>query len=119
MQYMLMCCFDEEAWEELPEARKAAIMQETAEFIRGIVRSGHYRASARLQPTATTTTVRERNGRLVTTDGPFAETREQLGGYYLVECGDLDEALSIAGRVPSLRAGGAIEVRPLLPPPPW
>jgi hypothetical protein len=119
MQYMLMCCFDEEAWAQMPEARKLAIMQETAEFIRAIVKSGQFRGSARLQPTATTTTVRERNGKLITTDGPFAETREQLGGYYLVECRDLDEALSIAGRIPSLRAGGAIEVRPVLSQSPW
>lgn len=116
MQYMLMCCFSEEVWAQMPEGRKLAIMQETSEFVQGIVWSGHYRAAARLQPTATTTTLRERNGRLVTTDGPFAETREQLGGYYLVECRDLDEALSIAGRIPSLRAGGAVEVRPLQPP---
>ena len=116
MQYMLMCCFDEEAWAQMPEGRKVVIMQETAEFVHGIVKSGHFRAAARLQPTATTTTLRERNGRVVTTDGPFAETREQLGGYYLIECSDLDEALSIAGRIPSLRAGGAIEVRPVQPP---
>jgi len=116
MQYMLMCCFSEEAWAQMPESRRLAIMRQTAEFVREIVRSGHYRAAARLQPTATTTTLRERNGRLVTSDGPFAETREQLGGYYLVECSDLDEALAIAGRIPSLRAGGAVEVRPLQPP---
>ena len=113
MQYMLMCCFDEEAWEALPETRKAAIMQETAEFIRSIVRSGHYRASARLQPTATTTTVRARNGRLVTTDGPFAETREQLGGYYLLDCRDLDDAINWASRIPGAQQG-LIEVRPVM-----
>ncbi len=59
--------------------------------------------------------MREKNGKRVTTDGPFAETKEQIGGYYLVECKDLDEAISIAGRIPSIRAGGSIEVRPLVP----
>ena len=74
MQYMLMCCFDEEAWEGLPDAEK---------------------------------------GKLVITDGPFAETKEQLGGYHLVECKDLDEALAIALRIPTVSVGGAVEVRPL------
>jgi hypothetical protein len=59
--------------------------------------------------------VREKNGKLISTDGPFAETKEQLGGYHLIECNDLDEALSIAGRIPTLRVGGAVEVRPLMP----
>jgi hypothetical protein len=90
-------------------------MQEYGEFIQAIVRSGHYRAGGQLQPTSTSTTVREKNGKLISTDGPFAETKEQLGGYHLIECNDLDEALSIAGRIPTLRVGGAVEVRPVMP----
>jgi hypothetical protein len=115
VQYLLLCCFDETRWESIPEAERRRVMDNYAEFIQGIVKSGHYRASARLGPTSTATTVRERNGKLVTTDGPFAETKEQLGGYHLVECEDLDEAIAIARRIPTLPVGGAVEVRPLVP----
>jgi hypothetical protein len=115
MQYMLMCCSNERLWEELPESQKDRVMQEYDEFIQGIVKSGHYRAGGQLTPSSTATTVRERNGKAVTLDGPFAETKEQLGGYHLVECRDLDEAISIAKRIPSLRVGGAVEVRALVP----
>jgi hypothetical protein len=115
MQYMLMCCFDETRWAQMPEAQKLKVMEEYGEFVQGIVKSGHYRAGAQLQPTSMATTVRETNGKRITTDGPFAETKEQLGGYHLVECRDLDEAISIAARIPTLRVGGAIEVRPVIP----
>jgi hypothetical protein len=115
MRYLLMCCFDETRWANLPEVQKGRVMQEYGEFIQAIVRSGHYRAGGQLEPTSTSTTVREKNGKLISTDGPFAETKEQLGGYHLIECNDLDEALSIAGRIPTLRVGGAVEVRPLMP----
>ena len=91
-------------------------MQEYSEFIRGIVKSGHYRGGAKLQPISTSTTVRQQSGKRITTDGPFAETKEQLGGYHLVECQDLDKAIVIAGRIPTLRVGGVIEVRPVVPP---
>jgi hypothetical protein len=74
------------------------------------------RTSAKLQPTSMATTVRERQGKRITTDGPFAETKEQLGGYHLVECQDPDEAIAIAGCIPTLRVGGAIEVWPVVPP---
>jgi hypothetical protein len=116
MQYLLMCCFDETRWEQMPDAEKGQIMQDYDEFIQSIVKSGHLRASAKLQPTSMATTVREQHGRRMTTDGPFAETKEQLGGYHLIECEDLDEALAIAGSIPTLHAGGAIEVRPVVPP---
>ncbi|HVQ76141.1 MAG TPA: YciI family protein [Candidatus Binatia bacterium] len=115
MQYMLMCCFEEQRWENLPEAERREIMGKYGTFLKAITESGHHRATGKLQPTSTTTTVREKNGKLITTDGPFAETKEQLGGYHIVECKDLDEAIAIAGRIPTLRAGGAIEVRPLVP----
>jgi hypothetical protein len=119
MQYMLMCCFDETLWAKMPEVQKDQIMHEYSEFIQRIVESGHFRATTKLQPTSMATTVREKNGKLITTDGPFAETKEQFGGYHLVECQDLDEALAIAGRIPTLRVGGSVEVRPVGPASPW
>jgi len=82
-------------------------------FSEAIVKSGHHKAGDPLQPVATATTVRVKNGKTVTTDGPFAETREQLGGYYIIEAKDLDEAIGIAARVPSSRTG-SVEVRPIM-----
>jgi hypothetical protein len=119
MQYLLMIYHDEERLAQMPEAQREKIMQESGEFRQGIVTSGHFRASARLQPTSMATTVREQHGQRVITDGPFAETKEQLGGFLLIECKDLDEALSIAARFPMVRLGGAIEVRPVMPPSAW
>jgi hypothetical protein len=89
MQYMLMCCFDEELWARVPEAQKGTIMQEYDDFIQAIGKSGHLRASVKLRPSSTSTTVREtQDGKTVITDGPFAETKEQLGGHHVVECKD-------------------------------
>jgi len=113
MQYMLLICDEERRWAEMSPAEEGKVLLEYREFTEGIVKSGHYRAGSRLAPIATARTVRLRSGRPVATDGPFAETREQLGGYYLVECEDLDEAIAIASRVPSIRVGGSIEVRPV------
>ena len=89
------------------------IMGEYEAFTRSIVQSGHFKAGDALQPTATATTVRVRDGKTVATDGPFAETREQLGGYYLIEAKDLDTAIGIAARIPGARTG-SIEVRPVM-----
>jgi len=112
MQYMILI-YDNDA--ELsgmaPEARQR-FHGEYMEFTKGIVASGHFKAGDALQGVATATTVRVRNGKQLVTDGPFAETREQLGGYYLIEAKDLDEARAIAARVPSARTG-SIEVRPV------
>jgi hypothetical protein len=116
MQYMLMCCFDEKAWERLSDAEKDKIMKEYGDLVRGLVKSGRLRGGGQLHPTSLATTVRMKNGAPVFTDGPFAETKEQLGGYHLVECRDLDEAISIAARIPTLPAGGAVEVRPVAVP---
>ena len=114
MQYMRMCCFDEELWARVPETQKGTIMQGYDAFIQAIAKSGHLRASVKLRPSSTSTTVRTKdNGKTVITDGPFAETKEQLGGYHVVECKDLDEAISIAVRIPTLRVGGSIDVRPV------
>jgi hypothetical protein len=116
MQYMLMCCFEEKAWEQLPDAQRDEIMKKYGEVIQDLIKSGRFRGGAQLHPTASATTVRMNKGRPISTDGPFAETKEQLGGYHLVECDDLDEAISIAARIPTLPAGGAIEVRPIAVP---
>ena len=83
------------------------------QFTQDVRGSGHYQSGAPLQPTATATSVRVRDGKRSVTDGPFAETREQLGGYYLVDAKDLDEAIGIAARIPSVRHG-TIEVRPVM-----
>jgi hypothetical protein len=113
MQYLLMCCFEEKLWEKIPGPQRDGIMQEYGALVQGLVKSGHYLAGAKLQSTSSATTVRGKGGKPVIVDGPFAETKEQLGGYHLVECKDLDEALEIAGRIPTLRVGGTIEVRPV------
>jgi hypothetical protein len=113
MQYLLLCYADEKGWEGLGEGQTTAIMDEYAAWGQAIVKSGHYRASAKLGPTSAATTLREQKGKRITTDGPFAETREQLGGFHLIECKDLDEALAIAGRIPTLRVGCTVEVRPV------
>lgn len=116
MLYMLMCCFEERAWQKLSEAQRGGIMKQYGELIQSLVKSGHLRSGAQLHPTASATTVRMKNGAPVSTDGPFAETKEQLGGYHIVECKDLDEAISIAVRIPTLPAGGTVEVRPVAVP---
>lgn len=113
MQFLLMCCFDEREWERIPESRRGEIMQEYGAWEQDLLKSGYYRAGAKLQPSPAAKTLRARNGKPFVTDGPFAETKEQLGGYHLIECKDLDEALSIAMRIPTLGVGGTIEVRPL------
>jgi hypothetical protein len=91
---------------------EAQLMQEYMAFTQDIVKSGKFKAGDRLETTANATTVQVRNGKAIVTDGPFAETKEQLGGYYIVEARDLDEALSIAARVPGAKHG-SIEVRPV------
>ena len=113
MQYLLLIYDPEKAWNTMPEAERNQMFGEYMTFTNDIKASGHYRAGDALQPTHTATTVRVRDGKISTTDGPFAETREQLGGYYLVEAKDLDEATKIAARIPSARIG-SIEVRPVM-----
>ena len=113
MQYLLMCCFNEDRWASIAEPERAAIMRDYAAWVESTVQSGQHLATGKLQPTSAATTVRARNGKAAITDGPFAETKEQLGGYHLVECRNLDEAIGLAQRIPTLRAGGAVEVRPL------
>jgi hypothetical protein len=108
-----MCCFEEKAWNAIPEREREVVMRDYATWIESTTASGNYRAGGKLKPSSLSTTVRVSHGKPVITDGPFAETREQLGGYHVLECRDLDEALALAARVPTLKVGGTIEVRPL------
>jgi hypothetical protein len=119
MPYLLMIYYDEARWAQMPDARKGQIMQESDAFRQGLVTSGHFRASARQQPTAMATTVRQQRGKRVITDSPFAETKGPLGSVLLIECKDLDNAISIAARFPMVRLGGSVEVRPVLPACAW
>lgn len=114
MRYICLIYDDESKFGTMSEAEGAKVMQEYMDFTGGIVKSGHHRAGDPLQPSTTATTLRTKNGKVMTTDGPFVETKEQLGGYYIVEAPNLDEALKIAQRIPSLHYGGAIEVRPIM-----
>ena len=112
MEYLLLIYSNEKSWETMPKAESEAIFGEYMAFTEDIRKKGNYKGGNPLQPTPTATTVRVRGGKTLTTDGPFAETKEQLGGYYLVEAKDLDEAIAIASRIPSARMG-SIEVRPI------
>src|SRR5712692_5767116 len=118
MHYMLLIYDDEKVWAKMSEQEMGAILQQYREFSDGIRKAGAFKAGNQLQPTSTATTVRSKNGKTITTDGPFAETKEQLGGYYMIEVRNLDEALSVAARNPLLRGGHSIEVRPIRAGPP-
>jgi hypothetical protein len=113
MKYMLLIYQNEAAFEKMKDAEKGAIHQEYGPFTEGIIKSGNFQAGNGLKPTSTATTVKIRNGKRVVTDGPFAETKEQLAGYYLIEVKDIDEAITIAARIPSARIG-SVEVRPII-----
>jgi hypothetical protein len=112
MQYLLMIYRNEAEFNRMDPAAVQKITEEYGAFTQSIIQSGHFKGADRLQPVTTATTVRVRDGKILTTDGPFAETREQLGGYYLIEAKDLDTALGIAARIPTAR-DGSIEVRPI------
>jgi hypothetical protein len=113
MKYLCLIYENEKAFETISPAEGEAIMNEYFTFTEDIRKNGKYIAGEALQPTATASTVRVRNGKVSTTDGPFAETKEQLGGFYLVEAKDLNEAIQIASRIPSARFG-SVEVRPIM-----
>ena len=110
MKYMLLIYADENAW---TDAERQDCYAESTALTQELHSRGQYVAANPLQPVATATSVRVREGKTMVTDGPFAETREQLGGYFLVEAKDLNEAIAIAGRIPAARKG-AVEVRPLV-----
>jgi hypothetical protein len=113
MKYLCLIYENEQAWASMPQAEADGMMAEYFAFTDGYTKSAHVLGGNALQPTQTATTVRVRNGKISTTDGPFAATREQLGGYYLVEAKDLNEAIQIAAKIPGARTGG-IEVRPIM-----
>lgn len=112
MQYMLLIYDNERDWMALDEAAQEACYAEYGALVAELKAAGQYVLGEPLQPTLTASTVRRREGRTLITDGPFAETREQLGGFFLVDVPDLDAALAIAARIPTARQG-AIEVRPI------
>lgn len=113
MKYMCLIYEEQQRSAARPKSELDAVMGEYFAFTRDIQNNGHFVSGAQLQPVQSATTVRIRNGKLSATDGPFAETKEQLGGYYLIEAKDLNEAIQIAGRIPSAR-WGSIEVRPIV-----
>ena len=117
MKYLLLIYENEAGFGNLKEAERGQVFQEYMDYSKAIRKSGHYVTGEALQPTTSATTVRVKNGKTVTTDGPFAETREQLGGFYLVEAKDLDDAIKLAARIPGAKTG-SIEVRPIMPTPP-
>jgi len=112
MKYLCLIYSDESQWQKMSGADAASMMKEYGAFTESIKTSGQYLGGNQLAPTSAGTTVRIRNGKLATTDGPFAETKEQLGGYYLIEAKDLNEAIQVGSRIPGAKVG-SIEVRPI------
>jgi len=110
MQYMLLIYLNENA---LTEAQRAECYEKSAAFARQLQSNGRYVSAAPLHPTSTATSVRTRDGKRLVTDGPFAETREQLGGYFIVDAENLDQAIEIAGQIPAGRLG-TVEIRPVM-----
>jgi len=113
MQYLLLIYRNEADLGKMGAADRQQMMTDYGAFTQSIVQSGHFKAGDGLQPTTTATTVRVRDGKMLTTDGPFAETREQLGGYFMVDAANLDDALAIAERIPMAKKG-TVEVRPVV-----
>ena len=113
MQYLLLIFDDERVWGEMSEEERGKLYAEYGTFTNELRESGALVSADQLQPSTTATLVQVRDGETLTTDGPFAETKEQLGGYYLIEAESLDEAIEWAAKIPSAR-GGTIEVRPVV-----
>jgi hypothetical protein len=113
MKYLCLIYDDEKSFGSMPKDQLDTMLKEYGAFTEDIKKSGQYLGGNPLQPTHTATTIRIRQGKISTTDGPFAETKEQLGGYYLIEAKDLNEAIQVASRIPSARLG-SIEVRPIM-----
>lgn len=113
MKYLLLICYDEVAESKKTPEQFGAEMSAYMEFTNAVKQAGVYIGGEALQPTTTATTVRVQGGQILTTDGPFAETKEQLGGYYLLDCKNLDEAIQWAAKIPGA-SEGSIEVRPIM-----
>jgi len=114
MEYMILIYGDETAFGRIKEADLKAMYAEYGTYTQELIKAGVMRAGSELKPASTATTVRLRGGKVLTTDGPFAETKEQLGGYYLIDVPNLDAAVKWAGKCPGAKMG-SIEVRPLSP----
>ena len=114
MQYALLIYDDEATWQNMSDADRGRIMQEYGAYTEELRSRGAFVGGEALQPTASATTVSLQNGETLTTDGPFAETKEALGGFYLINADSLDDALEWAAKIPSARVGGKIEVRPVV-----
>ena len=112
MRYMLLIYRDESVYGKLSEQERGAIFKEATEFSEAFRPSGFYQGGAPLEPTSTATTVRMKNGKALITDGPFAETKEQLAGFYLIDARDLNDAIHVASKIPPAREG-SVEVRPV------
>jgi len=110
MKYILLVHHDEESFRKRPEAERQHMLQESVQLAQQLNASGHYLAAAPLHPSSETVCVRVRDGKPLLTDGPFAETREQLGGYFLINARDKEEAIRIAARIPGARIG-TVEIR--------
>ncbi|HET9425812.1 MAG TPA: YciI family protein [Gemmatimonadaceae bacterium] len=113
MKYLCLVYEDEKLMEKLSKDEGDRIFAEYMTFTENIKKSGHLLAGDALLPVASATTVRIRNGKLSTTDGPFAETKEQLGGYYLIEAKDLNDAIQVAAKIPAAKTG-SVEIRPVM-----
>jgi hypothetical protein len=113
MRYMIMIYADEAGWDALTDEERGAQLEEYGKFSAWLREKDWYRAGDQLADTSRATTVRIRDGQTLTTDGPFAETKEQLGGYYVIECDHLDQAIEAASRIPTARTG-TVEVRPII-----
>jgi hypothetical protein len=113
MKYLCLIYENEQNWSHYTKNQGDSMMAEYGSFTQDIQKSGHMIGGEALQPTHTATTVRVRNGKVSTTDGPFAETKEQLGGYYLIEGKDLNDAIQVAARIPGAKTG-SVEVRPIM-----
>ena len=113
MKYVLLIYHDETTWNDQNEAEHQQIYDEYRSLIQRLQSSGKYLGGDQLQPRATASVIRVRDGKPLVTDGPFAETREQIGGFFLIDVSNIDEAVSVAGQIPSARTG-AIEIRPVV-----
>jgi hypothetical protein len=112
MKYLLLCCHEEKKLDSMSKSECAAVMEETMAYCEALKKSGHLIAVEQLEPVQTAVTVRIRNGKASVTDGPFAETKEQVGGFFLIDARDLNEAIQVASKFPSARFG-SLEVRPV------
>jgi hypothetical protein len=114
VRYMLLIYGDEQAFAGMSAEEVDSVFGEYEKYSNWLVEKGWMRAGDPLADTDKATTVRQTDGTVLATDGPFAETKEQLGGYYIIECENLDEAIEAAGKIPTLAAGGSVEVRPII-----